>query len=124
MTYPYTFTVNGVDLSAKVQKYSYETAYTPVYSDTITTMDTIDHAVIVRWRHGLSLIINPMEDDSVAALQAALGAYPVVSVTFTSLQLGTDVTCNMRLDAASAALVLKNASRRVIGGLPLTFTEM
>jgi hypothetical protein len=30
----------------------------------------------------------------------------------------------MMLDVASAALVLKNASRRVIGGMPLTFTEM
>jgi len=124
MTYPYTFTVNGVDLSAKVQKYSYETSYTPVYSDTITTMDRIDHTVIVRWRHGLSLIINPMEDDELAALQTALSGSLVASVTFTSLQLGVDVTCNMMLDVASAALVLKNASRRVIGGIPLTFTEM
>lgn len=124
MTYPYTFTVNGVDLSAKVQKYSYETSYTPVYSDTITTMDRIDHTVIVRWRHGLSLIINPMEDDELATLQTALSGSLVASVTFTSLQLGVDVTCNMMLDVASAALVLKNASRRVIGGIPLTFTEM
>lgn len=124
MTYPYTFTVNGVDLSARVQKYSYETAYTPVYSETITTMDRIDHTVIVRWRHGLSLIINPMEDDELAALQTALSGSLVASVTFTSLQLGVDVTCNMMLDVASAALVLKNASRRVIGGIPLTFTEM
>lgn len=124
MTYPYTFTVNGVDLSAKVQKYSYETSYTPVYSDTITTMDRIDHTVIVRWRHGLSLIINPMEDDELAALQTALSGSLVASVTFTSLQLGVDVACNMMLDVASAALVLKNASRRVIGGIPLTFTEM
>lgn len=124
MTYPYTFTVNGVDLSAKVQKYSYETSYTPVYSDTITTMDRIDHTVIVRWRHGLSLIINPMEDDELAALQTALSGSLVASVTFTSLQLGVDVTCNMMIDVASAALVLKNASRRVIGGIPLTFTEM
>lgn len=124
MTYPYTFTVNGVDLSGRVQKYSYETSYTPVYSDTITTMDRIDHTVIVRWRHGLSLIINPMEDDELAALQTVLSGSLVASVAFTSLQLGVDVTCNMMLDVASAALVLKNASRRVIGGIPLTFTEM
>lgn len=124
MNYPYTFTVNNVDFKAKVQRYSYETTYEPVYSETITTMDFIDHTTIARWRHGLSVIINPMSENDLAVLQHALGLGNVAVVTFSSLQLGEDVTCNMRLDPSSAALVLKNASRRVIGGIQLRFTEL
>lgn len=124
LSYPYTFTVNNVDLKTKVQRYSYETTYEPVYSDTITTMDRIDHTVIARWRHGISATINPMSESDLTTLQNALGAANVAVVKFSSLQLGVDVTCNMRLDPSSAALVLKNASRRVIGEIPLRFTEL
>lgn len=124
LSYPYTFTVNNVDLKTKVQRYSYETTYEPVYSDTITTMDRIDHTVIARWRHGISVTINPMSESDLTTLQNALVAANVAVVKFSSLQLGVDVTCNMRLDPSSAALVLKNASRRVIGEIPLRFTEL
>lgn len=124
LSYPYTFTVNNVDLKTKVQRYSYETTYEPVYSDTITTMDMVDHTVITRWRHGLSVTLNPMSETDIANLQTALGGSLVASVKFSSLQLGADVTCDMRLDVGSAQLVLKNASRRVVGEIPLTFTEL
>lgn len=124
MTYPYTFKINNVDYKAKVQRYSYTTTYEPVYSDTITTMDMVDHTVITRWRHGLSVILNPMSETDIKNLQTALGGSLIASVKFSSFQLGVDVTCNMRLDVGSAQLVLKNASRRVVGEIPLTFTEL
>lgn len=124
LSYPYTLKLNNTDFSTKVQKYSYETSYTPVYSDPVTTMDKKDHTVIVRWRHGLKLKLNPMSEADVASLQTALSLSNITSVKFTSLQLGTDVTCNMTLDAGDAVMVLKNASRRVVGEIPLTFTEM
>lgn len=124
LSYPYTCTINNTDFKTKVQRYSYETSYEPVYSDTITTMDGIDHTVITRWRHGLSVVINPMSEAELATLQSSLGSANIATVTFSSLQLGVDVTCNMRLEPSSAALVLKNASRRVIGEIPLRFTEL
>lgn len=124
LSYPYTLKINGTDFGTKVQKYTYETALTPVYSDTVTTMDKKDHAVIVRWRHGLKLVLNPMSEADAAALNTALSLSDITSVKFTSLQLGTDVTCNMTVEAGEAVMVLKNTSRRVIGEIPLTFTEM
>lgn len=124
MTYPYTFKINGTDFATKVQRYSYSTSYTPVYTDNITTMDGVDHAVIKRWRHGLSVVLNPMSETDLATLQTALQNSTIASVQFSSLQLGVDVTCNMILNTEASTLVLKNASRRVLSELPLTFTEM
>jgi len=124
LSYPYSFSINATDFKAKVQRYSYSTSYTPVYSDSVTTMDKVDHSVIIRWRHGLSLIINPMSESDLYALQTALSSSQITSVKFSSLQLNQDVTCNMVLDPASAELVIKNATRRVLGPIQLNFTEM
>lgn len=124
LSYPYTLKLNNTDFSTKVQKYSYKTTYSPVYSDSVTTMDKIDHSVIVRWRHGLAFTLNPMSEADLAALQTALSLSNITSVKFTSLQLGMDVTCDMTLTPDAAAMVLKNTSRRVIGEMKLTFVEM
>ena len=124
MNYPYTFKINGVDFSQKVKIYTYNTTYTPVYSEVITTMDKRDHAVIVRWRHGLEFEMMPLTEAELAALQAALGGRNIATVEFGSLQLGYDVTAQMMLSASTATLVLKNASRRVLGDIPMSFTEM
>lgn len=124
MNYPYTFKINGVDFSSKVKIYTYNTTYTPVYSEVITTMDKRDHAVIVRWRHGLELEMMPLTEAELAALQAALGGRNIATVEFGSLQLGYDVTAQMMLSTSTATLVLKNASRRVLGDIPMSFTEM
>ncbi len=124
LSFPYTFSVNGTDLKTKVERYSYKTSYTPVYSETVTTMDKVDHNVIIRWRHGLEVRINPLSEADLKALQTALAGSSIASVTFSSLQLEANVTCNMTLEPSSAALLLKNASRRVVGELTLKFTEL
>ena len=124
MSYPYTLKINNTDFSTKVQKYSYKTSYSPVYSDSVSTMDKIDHSVICRWRHSLEFTLNPMSEADLHALHTALSLANITSVKFTSLQLNDDVTCNMVLDMDAAEMVLKNASRRVIGPITLTFTEM
>ena len=124
LSFPYTFTVNGTDLKTKVERYSYKTSYTPVYSETVTTMDKVDHNVIIRWRHSLEVRINPLSEADLKALQTALAGSSIASVTFSSLQLEADVTCNMMLEPSSAALLLKNATRRVVGELTLKFTEL
>ena len=124
LSFPYTFTVNGTDLKTKVERYSYKTSYTPVYSETVTTMDKVDHNVIIRWRHSLEVRINPLSEADLKSLQTALAGSSIASVTFSSLQLEANVTCNMTLEPSSAALLLKNASRRVVGELTLKFTEL
>lgn len=124
LSFPYTFSINGTSFSGKVQRYGYKTSYMPVYSEVVTTLDKVDHSVIIRWRHGLEVILNPMSEADLKALQTALAGSSVASVTFSSLQLESDVTCNMVLAPSSAALVLKNASRRVVGDFSLKFTEL
>lgn len=124
LSHPYTFKINNTDYSSKVQKYSYETSYTPVYSEAVTTMDKVDHTVIVRWKHGLTVTIMPSSETDLHNLQTALSSSNIPSIKFSSLQLGNDVTCNMVATPESVSLALKNASRRVLSAMTLTFTEM
>lgn len=124
LSYPYTFKINNTDFAARVFRYGYTTSYDPVYSETVTTMDKVDHNVIVRWRHKLTVVLNPMTEAQLSALRTALAGSAVTSVKFSSLQLNADVTTNMSLDPASAELLLKNATRRVVGNVTLTFTEL
>lgn len=124
MTYPYIFKINGTDFSGRVKRYGYKTSYTPVYSNSVTTMDGVDHAVILRWRHGLTVDLMPMSESESASLQTALSGGNIASVQFSSLQLNSVVTAQMQITPSSAALVLKNASRRVLGDITLSFTEL
>lgn len=124
LSYPYTFTVNGTSFADCVFRYGYSTTYTPVYSASVTTMDTVEHTVIKRWRHGLSFRLNPVSESRLHELQTALMRSPVPQIVFSSLQLEADVTARMKLSPLSAELVLKNASRRVLGGITLDFTEL
>ena len=124
ISYPYTFKINNTDFAARVFRYGYKTSYDPVYSETVTTMDKVDHVVIIRWKHGLKVTLNPMSEADMKSLNTALASSSVPSITFSSLQLEANVTCNMTLTPEAAALVLKNSSRRVLGPITLTFTEM
>lgn len=124
LSYPYTFKINGTAFGSKVKRYSYKTTYTPVYSETVTTMDKKDHAVIVRWRHGLSVDMMPMSESDLASLQTALAGSNIATIKFASLQLNSEVETQMMLSPVSADLILKNASRRVLGNIPLQFTEL
>ena len=124
MSYPYTFRINNSDFSDIIQRYGYETTYDPIYADPITTLDMVDHTVIVRWKHGLKITCNPLSETRAKQLTQALTLSTVPVITFTSLQLRTAVTARMQLDSNSAALVLRNASRRLLGGTELTFVEL
>lgn len=124
MSYPYTFRINNSDFSDIIQRYGYETAYDPVFDDPITTLDKVDHTAIVRWKHGLRIKCNPLSEERARQLTQALTMSVVPIIMFTSLQTGALVTARMQLDSNSAALVLRNASRRLLGGTELTFVEL
>lgn len=124
LSYPYTLKINNTDFSGYVLRYGYQTGYQPVYSDSVTTMDKVDHAVIMRWRHTLNVKLRPLSEAELSSLQTALGNNTIASIKFSSLQLGSDVTVNMSPTPSTAALVLKNSSRRVLGEISLSFVQL
>lgn len=124
MSFPYTFKINGTDFSDIIMRYGYKTAYDPIYSDTITTLDMVDHTVIVRYKNGLTIPVRPLERVRLVQLTNALKNNGIPVITFTSLQQGVDVTANMRMDDYTSELVLRNASRLLLGGTELTFVEL
>lgn len=123
MSFPYTFKINGIDFSDIIMKYGYKTAYEPVYTDTITTLDKVDHMAIVRWKNGITIPVRPLENVRIGQLTTELRK-GIPTITFTSLQKGSDVTATMKMDDYSAELVLQNASRLLLGGVSLTFVEL
>jgi len=124
MSYPYTFKINGVDFSDIITRYGYQTVYDPIYSESITTMDMVEHTAVVRYKHGLTITVRPLEYTRLTQLTLALSANGIPSITFTSLQLNEEVTASMRLDSYTSELVLQNASRKLLGGTQLTFVEL
>ena len=123
MSFPYTFKINGIDFSDIIMKYGYKTAYEPVYTDVITTLDKVDHTAIVRWKNGITIPVRPLENVRIGQLTTELRK-GIPTITFTSLQKGSDVTATMKMDDYSAELVLQNASRLLLGGVSLTFVEL
>ena len=123
MSYPYTFKINTVDYSDCIKQYGYSTKYDPVFSNTVTTLDKVDHMAIIRRRHTLTIEVKPLETTRLSQLTTALTA-GIPSITFTSLQQGADVTCNMHMDSDTVALLLQNKTHKWLGGTTLTFVEL
>lgn len=118
-----TFTINSTDCSSYLTKYGYSTTYTPVYADPVVTLDGVEHTALIRHRGSLKVTIKPMTATDWATFISNITT-GIMSVTYSCLQRGTDVTANMRLDPVSAELVLINASRTVYGNCELTFIEL
>lgn len=120
---PYTFEINDTSFASIVKKYSYSTDRIPVESPRITTMDGVDHVAVIRYKGVLTVEINPQDETDFNTFCAAVAA-GVLKVKYRCLQTKTDVTQYMTVSGMPGALVIKNASRNVIGGLVLTFTEL
>ena len=118
-----TFIINGVDFSDLLQTYGYSTAYTPVYSQSVQTMDGYEHVGVLRYRGSLTVNLKPLTGTQLKDFTNALSV-AVPTVLYTCLQRNMTVQANMRLDNVSAELVLKNASRMLYGNTQLTFTEL
>ena len=117
-----TFKINNVDYSTYLTKYGYSTSYTPVFADSVTTLDGVEHTAVIRYRGTLTVTLRPMTATEWATFSAALAG--ILSITYTNIQKGTDVTVNMRMDEYSANLVLINTSRTLFGDTQLTFVEL
>lgn len=118
-----TFKIATVDYSTYLTKYGYSVQRTPVYADSVTTLDKVEHTALIRYRATLTVTLRPMTATEWATFSAViLGA--ILSVTFTNIETGSDETKNMRLDPYSAETVLINSSRTLFGGCKLTFVEL
>ena len=118
-----TFKIATVDYSSYLTKYGYSTTYTPVYADSVITLDKVEHTVLIRHRGALTVTLRPMTATEWATFAAAISG-GILTITYTNIQTGADVTANMRLDEYSAETVLINASRTLYGGCQLTFVEL
>lgn len=119
-----TFEINGTDFSGLLTKYGYETAYDPVYTHSIVTLNGIEHVAYLRHRGSLTITLKPLTGAQLSVFTAALAA-GIMTIHYTCLQRNTDVYARMKLASGdSAEFLLKNANRELYGGTQLTFTEL
>ena len=97
----YTFIVNGNDYTWLVERDSYRTAVTPVYGETIQTLDGVGHTALLRVKGSLTVKLNPQTAAQTAAICADLLNAPC-EVQYKCLQRNVNVTALMVLDVVSA----------------------
>lgn len=114
----YTVTINSVDFTSAIERDSYKTTKTPVYSKAVTTMDGVSHVVKLRNKNKVSFELNPQIATNMGTLCAALLTEPC-SVYFYSLQSQAYETSNMVLEKQTAQYL----SRCLAGGLKWSQVE-
>ena len=97
----YTFTVNGVDLTAMIERDSYVTSKTPVYSDSVMTMNGITHVALLRNKGEVKFDFNPQNATDTATACAALLTMPC-KVYYFNLQTQAYENADMIIDQQSA----------------------
>ena len=118
-----TFKIATVDYSTYLTKYGYQVKEIPVFSESVQTMDGVEHVAVIRYKKALTVTIRPLTATEWATFFTALST-GILSITFTGPQANTDLTANMRLDEASTDLALINTSRTLYANTTLTFTEL
>lgn len=118
-----TFKINNIDCSGYITRYGYGTTYNPVFSESVVTMDGVEHVTVKRYKGTLTVTLRPLTGTQWATLSALL-ATGILTVQYTCIQRNTDVTASMKLDNISADMVLKNATRTLYGDTQLTFVEL
>lgn len=97
----YTLTVNSVDITSFIERDSYRTSKTPVYSTSVTTMDGVTHVVNLRNKGEVSFALNPQNATDTATICQALLPQPC-EVYYFNLQTQAYELANMTLDSQSA----------------------
>lgn len=122
----YSFSINGVDFSGMVERDSYTTALTPVFSKTITTMNGVDHFVQVRTRGFVTVRLNPQTDADAASFCAELLKGPAL-VRYHCLQRNADVYATMAVDSDLTAAYLSRClhmGKKWVEAEPVTLREL
>lgn len=121
----YQVIVNDLDITKMIDADSYDTSLEPVYGDSVTTMDGVEHVTVLRNRGTLSFGLNSLPAEKTAELCAALLAIPA-KVRYSCLQRNTDVYATMRMDGVSAHHLFRisfcGAKWNELG--TITFTEL
>lgn len=107
----FKFKAAGVDLAPYVERDSYTTAVQPVFTETVTTMDGVDHDKLLRLRGSVTVKLNPQSVGNAAKISAALLGHPV-EVEYFCLQRQAVVVASMRAPAQTAQFL----SRCLAGG--------
>lgn len=121
----YTLTINGVDFTSMIDRDSYQTSRIPIYSERITTIDGVDHIVMLRNKSALSFSLNPQTAAQTKAAYNALIQQPC-EVYFFNLQTQEYQSAYMITDRQTAEYL----SRCLYKGLkwnqigPVTFEEL
>lgn len=97
----YTVTINGVDFTSAIERDSYRTAKTPVYSDEIVTLDGVTHVTNLRNKGVIGFQLNPQNAADTKTLCTALLSMPC-EVYYFSLQTQIYEYANMIIDSQSA----------------------
>jgi hypothetical protein len=119
------FIVNGTDFSRFVERDSYQTSLSPVYGETVQTIDGVGHTARLRLKGALRLALNPQTDTDTAAICTELLNSPC-EVIYHCLQRDADVAARMTIDTVSASFL----SRCLYWGDewnqidPITLTEL
>jgi len=116
------FEINGVSFADLVHKNGIRTYLEPVYSGEITTLDGVRKAALQRYRGGLHVTLNDLDEADSARLCAALLAEPLV-VTYFSFQRSAEVTQTMRLEPFAREQLMRDAGTRVLAGVTLKFEQ-
>jgi hypothetical protein len=121
----YTLTINGVNFTAMVERDSYRTAKIPVFSESVTTMDGVDHVALLRNKSSLTFEFNPQTTAQTKTAYDALTAQPC-TVYFFNIQSNAYKTANMKLDEQSAQYLSRCLSRGLRWNQmdPITLTEL
>lgn len=107
----FKFKAAGVDLAPYVERDGYTTAVQPVFTETVTTMDGVDHDKLLRLRGSVTVKLNPQSAGTAAKISAALLGHPV-EVEYFCLQRQAVVVASMRAPAQTAQFL----SRCLAGG--------
>lgn len=111
-----TFSIDGLDLHAKLSTYEVTTEVS--YVQTITTMDGVRHPVPGSQKDAIVFSLFPTTEDEATLLYNKLSQY-IVSVSYTNPKSGTTLTRSMFVDGdVSLTFALKSidGKRRYLGG--------
>lgn len=106
----YTLTINGVDFASMIERDSYSTGRVPVFSETVTTMDGVDHVALVRHKGTIRFEFNPQTAAQTATAFQALMTQPC-TVYYFCLQTNAYRQATMRLSEMSAAYLSRCLAR-------------
>lgn len=116
------FALNGIDFRSAVNKNSYKTFLEPVYAGEMETLGKVRIRPLKRYRGGLHVGLNDLEENESARMSAELMRDPV-TVTYYSFQRRRTVTETMQLEPYARAQLLQDGGERWLEGVTLKFEQ-